>query len=129
MAVLTREVAVDPRLCLERRHSRSLSPTPLSALVRLTFLLFPIVCTKRDERLSLSRTVIGKGGAKINEIRQQSQCQIRVTDPGTPATPGSVPNPEERLVTITGMPHHINTAVSLLYSRLEQEKQKNSPIH
>lgn len=77
----------------------------------------------------IQNLVIGKGGAKINEIRQQSQCQIRVTDPGTPATPGTTPNPEERLVTITGMPHHINTAVQMLYARLEQEKQKtHSPI-
>jgi poly(rC)-binding protein 2/3/4 len=68
--------------------------------------------------------VIGKAGAKINEIRQQSQCQIRVTDPGTPATNGAPPNPEERLVTITGLPHHINTAVQMLYARLEQEKLK-----
>lgn len=79
--------------------------------------------------LSLILLVIGKGGVKINEIRQQSSCQIRVTDPGTAAVPGSAPNPDERLVTITGMPHHINTAVQLLYARLEQEKQKTqSPI-
>jgi len=70
-------------------------------------------------------TVIGKAGAKINEIRQASQCQVRVTDPGTPAIAGSEPNPEERLVTITGLPHNINTAVQMLYARLEQEKQKS----
>jgi heterogeneous nuclear rnp K-like protein 2 len=69
--------------------------------------------------------VIGKAGAKINEIRQASQCQVRVTDPGTPAIAGSEPNPEERLVTITGLPHNINTAVQMLYARLEQEKQKS----
>jgi hypothetical protein len=60
--------------------------------------------------------VIGKGGQKINEIRQQSQCQIRVTEPGTSMTPGVTANPEERLVTITGMPGAINVAVQLLYS-------------
>ncbi|OCF58876.1 poly(rC)-binding protein 2/3/4 [Kwoniella mangroviensis CBS 10435] len=64
---------------------------------------------------SLVGAIIGKGGSKINEIRGQSQCQIRVTDPGT-AAPGTVANPEERLVTITGYPHNINTAVSLLYA-------------
>lgn len=60
--------------------------------------------------------VIGKGGSKINEIRAQSQCQIRVTDPGTAASPGMTPNPEERLVTITGNPQSINLAVQMLYS-------------
>ncbi|WWD00513.1 hypothetical protein V866_007430 [Kwoniella sp. B9012] len=72
---------------------------------------------------SLVGAIIGKGGSKINEIRGQSQCQIRVTDPGT-AAPGTVANPEERLVTITGYPHNINTAVSLLYARVEQERAK-----
>lgn len=75
-------------------------------------------------RPTTNRPVIGKGGQKINEIRQQSQCQIRVTDPGTPATPGGPVNQDERLVTITGLPHNINIAVQMLYARLEQEKQK-----
>ena len=60
--------------------------------------------------------VIGKGGVKINEIRAQSQCQIRVTEPGTTAQPGSTPSPDERLVTITGQPNNINLAVQMLYS-------------
>ncbi|WRT64826.1 uncharacterized protein IL334_001762 [Kwoniella shivajii] len=72
---------------------------------------------------SLVGAIIGKGGSKINEIRAQSQCKIQVTDPGT-AAPGAVANPEERLVTITGYPNNINTAVSLLYARVEQERQK-----
>ncbi|OCF37382.1 poly(rC)-binding protein 2/3/4 [Kwoniella heveanensis CBS 569] len=72
---------------------------------------------------ALVGAIIGKGGSKINEIRAQSQCQIRVTDPGTSA-PGVPANPEERLVTITGFPNNINMAVSILYSRVEQERQK-----
>lgn len=64
----------------------------------------------------MTLAVIGKGGAKINEIRAQSGCQIRVTEPGTAANPGTAVNPEERLVTITGPPHSINTAVQLLYA-------------
>ncbi|WVQ97998.1 hypothetical protein IAU59_005118 [Kwoniella sp. CBS 9459] len=72
---------------------------------------------------ALVGAIIGKGGSKINEIRAQSQCQIRVTDPGT-AAPGVPANPEERLVTITGFPNNINMAVSILYSRVEQERQK-----
>lgn len=77
-----------------------------------------------SSELVLTCAVIGKGGQKINEIRAQSQCQIRVTDPGTAPSPGVAPNPEERLVTITGQPHNINMAVNLLYARLEAEKQK-----
>ena len=69
-----------------------------------------------SDSLLIALTVIGKGGVKINEIRNQSQCQIRVTEPGTPAQPGQAPNPEERLVTITGQPANINIGVQLLYS-------------
>jgi polyribonucleotide nucleotidyltransferase len=101
--------------CPVLRLNRFLSQTPSSVPVCLLF---------TDRRTELI-TVIGKAGAKINEIRQASQCQVRVTDPGTPAIAGSEPNPEERLVTITGLPHNINTAVQMLYARLEQEKQKS----
>ncbi|KAI0647548.1 hypothetical protein C8Q79DRAFT_926030 [Trametes meyenii] len=73
--------------------------------------------------------IIGKGGAKINEIRQMSACQIKIMEPGAvgvgmngaPAPAGSE---GERLVVITGPPANIQMAVQLLYSRLEQEKQK-----
>jgi poly(rC)-binding protein 2/3/4 len=73
-----------------------------------------------------THAVIGKGGVKINEIRTQSQCQIRVTDPGTPAQPGGPVNPNERLVIIQGQPMQINVAVSMLHQRLEVEKMKKS---
>ncbi|KAI8982857.1 hypothetical protein BD414DRAFT_419175 [Trametes punicea] len=73
--------------------------------------------------------IIGKGGAKINEIRQMSASQIKIMEPGAvgvgmngaPAPAGSE---GERLVVITGQPANIQMAVHLLYSRLEQEKQK-----
>ncbi|KAJ9106851.1 hypothetical protein QFC19_002980 [Naganishia cerealis] len=61
-------------------------------------------------------SIIGKGGVKINEIRTQSQCVIRVTDPGTPALPGGAANMHERLITIQGNPVNINIAVGLLHS-------------
>lgn len=72
----------------------------------------------------LTYPVIGKAGSKINEIRAQSQCQIRVTEPGTAPGPGQLPNPDERLVTITGQPANINIAVQMLFHRLETEKAK-----
>ena len=60
--------------------------------------------------------VIGKAGIKINEIRTQSQCHVRVTDPGTPATPGGVVNPGERLIIISGHPTNLNMAVGMLHA-------------
>lgn len=36
-------------------------------------------------------SIIGKGGAKINEVRQVSACQIKINEPGEPA-PGGGPN-------------------------------------
>ncbi|KGB75221.1 poly(rC)-binding protein 2/3/4 [Cryptococcus deuterogattii 99/473] len=73
---------------------------------------------------ALVGAIIGRGGSKINEIRSQSSCQIRVTDPGTTVPGGAAANPEERLVTITGYPDNINAAVALLYSRVEAERAK-----
>lgn len=71
-------------------------------------------------------SIIGKAGIKINEIRTQSQCHIRVTDPGTPATPGGAVNPGERLIIISGHPNNLMMAVNMLHARLEQEKQKKA---
>lgn len=64
--------------------------------------------------------IIGKGGAKINEIRQMSASQIKIMEPGaTGVGPGGTstvpPNESERLVVITGQPHNIQMAVGLLY--------------
>ncbi|SCZ98846.1 BZ3500_MvSof-1268-A1-R1_Chr3-1g05659 [Microbotryum saponariae] len=67
-------------------------------------------------------SIIGKGGAKINEVRQASQCQIKIDEPGGAVAAGGTP--AERLVTITGQPAGIQVAVRLLYARLEQEKEK-----
>ncbi|KAG8903808.1 hypothetical protein FRB99_002699 [Tulasnella sp. 403] len=72
--------------------------------------------------------IIGKGGSKINEIRSISGSSIRIMEPGAtaPGAPAGAPGagPNERLVTVTGQPAQIQTAVQLLYHRLEQEKQK-----
>ena len=65
---------------------------------------------------SKSSAVIGKAGIKINEIRTQSQCHVRVTDPGTPATPGGVVNPGELLIIISGHPNNLNMAVGMLHT-------------
>lgn len=86
--------------------------------------------------------IIGKGGSKINEIRSISGSQIRIMEPGATVPGAAGGGPNERLVTVTGQPQQIQTAVQLLYhvsihmfsqmglslivgyQRLEQEKQK-----
>ncbi|KAH9950257.1 hypothetical protein B0H21DRAFT_724024 [Amylocystis lapponica] len=73
--------------------------------------------------------IIGKGGAKINEIRHMSASQIKIMEPGAVGVnmngaPAPTGGEGERLVVITGQPTNIQMAVQLLYHRLEQEKQK-----
>jgi len=62
--------------------------------------------------------IIGKGGSKINEIRQLSGSHIKIAEPHG--------NTNERLVTITGTPESNQMALYLLYSRLEAERRKPS---
>jgi poly(rC)-binding protein 2/3/4 len=54
--------------------------------------------------------IIGKGGAKINEIRQLSGSVIKINEPQD--------NSNERLVTITGTQECNSMALYMLYSRL-----------
>ncbi|PMD51633.1 uncharacterized protein K444DRAFT_235601 [Hyaloscypha bicolor E] len=60
--------------------------------------------------------IIGKGGAKINEIRQLSGSVIKINEPQD--------NSNERLVTITGTAECNQMALYMLYSRLESEKHR-----
>jgi len=60
--------------------------------------------------------IIGKGGAKINEIRSLSGSVIKINEP--------TDNSNERLVTITGTPECNQMALYMLYSRLESEKHR-----
>ncbi|KOS12778.1 pbp2-pab1 binding protein [Malassezia pachydermatis] len=64
--------------------------------------------------------IIGKGGQKINEIRQLSASHIKIMERNAGIAAGGTGS--ERLVTITGPPPNIQMAVTLLYQRLEQEK-------
>jgi heterogeneous nuclear ribonucleoprotein K len=50
----------------------------------------------------LAGTIIGKGGERINSIRQQSGARIDLAS----TTYGS----NERIITITGTPHQIQSA-------------------
>lgn len=60
--------------------------------------------------------IIGKGGAKINEIRQLSGSVIKINEPQD--------NSNERLVTISGTQEANQMALYMLYSRLESEKHR-----
>lgn len=60
--------------------------------------------------------IIGKGGAKINEIRSLSGSVIKINEPQD--------NSNERLVTITGTQECNQMALYMLYSRLESEKHR-----
>ncbi|KAH7104020.1 hypothetical protein BKA62DRAFT_695361 [Auriculariales sp. MPI-PUGE-AT-0066] len=71
--------------------------------------------------------IIGKGGSKINEIRQQSQTQIKIMEPGV--TSGGVRaagGTTDRLITVYGQHANVQMAVSLLVQRIEQEKRKQA---
>lgn len=57
--------------------------------------------------------IIGKGGAKINEIRQLSGSVIKINEPQD--------NSNERLVTITGTQECNQMALYMLYSRLGEK--------
>jgi len=60
--------------------------------------------------------IIGKGGQKINEIRQVSGSVIKINEPQD--------NSNERLVTITGTEECNRMALYMLYQRLENEKHR-----
>jgi len=60
--------------------------------------------------------VIGKGGRKIREIQQQSECLVQIADPTTE-------NGAERMVTITGSQMGIQTAIMLIQRTVESEYQ------
>ncbi|OAA82062.1 KH domain RNA binding protein [Akanthomyces lecanii RCEF 1005] len=60
--------------------------------------------------------IIGKGGQKINEIRQLSGSVIKINEPQD--------NSNERLVTVTGTEECNRMALYLLYSRLDSEKHR-----
>ena len=61
--------------------------------------------------------IIGKGGSKINEIRQISGSVIKINEPQD--------NTNERLVTITGTEECNRMALYMLYSRLGETNKHN----
>ncbi|KAF4996459.1 hypothetical protein FDECE_12432 [Fusarium decemcellulare] len=61
--------------------------------------------------------IIGKGGQKINEIRQMSNSVIKINEPQD--------NSNERLVTITGTEECNRMALYMLYSRLGEVQNRS----
>ncbi len=59
---------------------------------------------------SLVGTIIGKKGASITEIRQRSGAQIKIAD--------AVPSSQERIITITGTPYANESALAMLYEKM-----------
>ena len=59
--------------------------------------------------------IIGKGGSKINEIRNMSASQIKIMEPGAGADGAPGGTEGERLVVITGQPANVQMAIQLLY--------------
>lgn len=61
-------------------------------------------------------SVIGKGGSKIKDIRHLSGSRVKISDPN--------PNNPERLITIWGTPEGNETAIYLIHSLIESEKNR-----
>lgn len=78
--------------CRVNRLSRSLSR--MSSSVRSFIFFFRRGALLTDGATTTTGSIIGKGGQKINEIRQLSQCQIKICEPGD-GSPGA--NPAERV--------------------------------
>mmetsp|Transcript_13910 Transcript_13910/g.26539 ORF Transcript_13910/g.26539 Transcript_13910/m.26539 type:complete len:487 (-) Transcript_13910:528-1988(-) len=63
-------------------------------------------------------SIIGKGGKNIQEIRQRSGATVKIAD----AQPGA----HERMVTITGTRDQHQVALSLIYSKMNQQTGASS---
>uniref|UniRef100_A0A3Q4GNH6 Poly(rC) binding protein 2 n=1 Tax=Neolamprologus brichardi TaxID=32507 RepID=A0A3Q4GNH6_NEOBR len=78
---------------------------------------FPIAPSNQGftgmQRSNLIGCIIGRQGAKINEIRQMSGAQIKIANPVDGST--------DRQVTITGSPASISLAEYLINARLSSE--------
>lgn len=71
--------------------------------------------------LILSTFVTGPGGRSLVEIQQISGANIQISKKGIFA-----PGTRNRIVTITGNPHSINTATYLIEQRIQEEEMKRA---
>ncbi|KAJ3386912.1 hypothetical protein HDU92_002215 [Lobulomyces angularis] len=63
----------------------------------------------------LAGAIIGKGGIRINEIRNLSGCTIKIEDAA---------NPNDRLITVHGAPEGVQMAMFMFQQRIESERAK-----
>lgn len=83
---------------------------PIAAPTNTQKIAIPTVC---------AGCVIGKGGSVIRDLRQQSGTNISIADPD----PSS---PNERVVTLTGSPQGIHSAIYLIRNLVEQYQPQQS---
>eukprot|EP00041_Stephanoeca_diplocostata_P033366 m.1101404 g.1101404 ORF g.1101404 m.1101404 type:complete len:424 (+) comp24323_c0_seq3:207-1478(+) len=65
----------------------------------------------------IAGALIGKGGYKINEIRQMSQAHVKIAE--------RVPGASERVVTVTGTPEAVQLAIYLVQTRMQEALMAN----
>lgn len=68
-----------------------------------------VVCVQLSVPDEIAGALIGKGGYKINEIRQMSQAHVKIAE--------RVPGAMERVVTVTGTPEAVQLAIYLVQTR------------
>lgn len=70
---------------------------------------------------TLVGSIIGKAGRRIAEIRMRSGANVRIEE-----TPDK---PEERTVTVSGDEKSVKSALFMVYSRIENEKKRQSELN
>jgi hypothetical protein len=118
----SRHHTVTPTCLMELAHLDVLTTVDQHSPRRMVVITVPLLCLTVDQLLTnpllrclvipndMVGAIIGKGGAKINEIRQLSGSVIKINEP--------TDNSNERLVTITGTQECNQMALYMLYSRL-----------
>jgi polyribonucleotide nucleotidyltransferase len=88
------------------------APPPVSSGAQKTEkIVIPTVC---------AGTVLGKGGSIIRDIKTQSGTSITIADPEPTAL-------EDRVVSVTGTPQGIQTAIYLIRQRVESYRPPTVP--
>lgn len=94
---------------LFKRHKYKLLPLSKGISIVFSDSIIPITYPSCSSSPQLIGCIIGRQGAKINEIRQMSGAQIKIANPVDGST--------DRQVTITGSPASISLAEYLINAR------------
>jgi predicted RNA-binding protein YlqC (UPF0109 family) len=101
--------AARPQLPIYGQQASLLAPYGVPQATSTQKIAIPTVCVG---------CVIGKGGSVIRDLRVQSGTNISIADP-------EPTSPNERVVTLTGTPQGIQTAVFLIRQLVEQYQPLN----